>query len=120
MGDYLKYKGYIATVGYSSADKVFYGKIEGINDLVNFEADNVKDLEKEFKEAVNDYLATCKELGKEPDKVYKGVFNVRITRELHRKIATIATRKDLKLNYVVKRSLDFLVNNEDKVLSSNK
>jgi len=120
MEDYLKYKGYIATVGYSASDKVFYGKIEGINDLVNFEADNVKDLEKEFKEAVNDYLATCKELGKEPDKVYKGVFNVRVTRDLHRKIATIAARKDLKLNYVVKRSLDFLVNNEDKVLSSNK
>jgi len=120
MGDCLKYKDYIATVGYSAGDKVFFGKIEGINDLVNFEADNVKDLEKEFKEAVNDYLATCKELGKEPDKVYNGVFNVRVTKELHRKIATIAARKDLKLNYVVKRSLDFLVNNEDKVLSSNK
>ena len=120
MADYMEYKGYMATVGYSAGDKVFYGKIEGINDLVNFEADNVKDLEKEFKAAINDYLETCKELGKEPDKVYKGVFNVRVTRELHRKIATIAARKDLKLNYVVKRSLDFLVSNEDKVLSSNK
>lgn len=116
MRDYLEYKGYIGTVGYSASDKVFFGKIEGINDLVNFEADNVQGLEKEFREAVNDYLATCKELGKEPDKVYKGVFNVRVTRELHRKIATIAARKDLKLNYVVKRSLDFLVDNEDKVL----
>jgi predicted HicB family RNase H-like nuclease len=117
MGDYLEHKGYFATVGYSASDKVFYGKIEGINDLVNFEADNVKDLEKEFKEAVDDYLATCKEIGKKPDKTYKGVFNVRVTSELHKKVATIALRKDLKLNYVVKRSLDFLVENEDKVLS---
>lgn len=69
MEDYLKYKGYIATVGYSASDKVFYGKIAGINDLVNFEADNVKDLGKKFKETVNDYLATCKELEKEPEKV---------------------------------------------------
>jgi len=116
MGDYLEHRGYIATVGYSASDKVFFGKIEGITDLVNFEADNVEELEKEFKNAVEDYLATCKELGKNPDKTYRGVFNVRVTSELHRKVATIAARKELKLNYVVKRSLDFLVNNEDEVL----
>lgn len=43
----------------------FYGKMIGINDLVSFEGTSVKELEKEFQEAVEDYLATCRELGKE-------------------------------------------------------
>ena len=49
MKDFLSYKQYLGSVHFSNADKIFYGKIEGINDLVNFEADNVRDLEKNFQ-----------------------------------------------------------------------
>ena len=61
------------------------GKIEGINDFVNFEYADIQNVEKEFHEAVDDYLEFCKEVGKEPDKEYKGSFNVRISLELHKK-----------------------------------
>ena len=44
----IKYKGYIGTVEYSSEDKVLFGKIAYINDLVTFEATTVKDLEKSY------------------------------------------------------------------------
>lgn len=46
---------------FSGEDKVFYEKIIGINDLVNFESDSVKGLQKSFKEAVDDYLEICKD-----------------------------------------------------------
>jgi len=118
MKDYLEYKGYLGTVNYSAEDKVFFGKLEGINDLVNFEADNVKDLETGFKDAVNDYLATCKELDKEPEKTYRGVFNVRVPTSIHRKIAMLAAKKGLKLNDLVNQSLNYLINNEEKVLKN--
>lgn len=118
MKDYLEYKGYLGSVNYSAEDKVFYGKLEGINDLVNFEADNVKDLEAGFKEAVTDYLETCKELGKEPEKTYKGVFNVRVPRSIHKRISMLAVKKGLKLNDLVNRSLDYMINNEEKVLKN--
>ena len=118
MKDYLEYKGYLGSVNYSAEDKVFYGKLEGISDLVNFEADNVKELEAGFKEAVNDYLETCKEIGKDPEKTYKGVFNVRVPSTIHRRISMLAVKKGLKLNDLVNRSLDYLIKNEDKVLKS--
>ena len=51
----LKYKGYIGSVGYSEADKVFFGKIEGINGLVNYEGESVGELTAAFHEAVEDY-----------------------------------------------------------------
>ena len=69
----LEYKGYIANVSYSPDDEVFHGKIFRINDLVTFESDSAKELKTAFIEAVEDYLETCAELGKDPDKVLKGV-----------------------------------------------
>ena len=74
MTDILQYKDYYASVHFNSEDEVFFGKILSIDDLVNFEGESVKALKKSFREAVEDYLQTCKELGKEPNKTYKGTF----------------------------------------------
>lgn len=57
-----------AVVRFSSVDEVFYGKLLGIKDLVSFEGSSVRQLKKAFHDAVDDYLETCKALGKEPDK----------------------------------------------------
>lgn len=61
MSDILEYKGYTTKVKYSNEDNVFFGKIEGINSLVNFEAESADEVKDAFEEAVNDYLAFCKE-----------------------------------------------------------
>ena len=52
----MTYKGYIGSVAYSEKDQVFFGKVEGINGLVNFEGESVKELTEAFHEAVDDYL----------------------------------------------------------------
>jgi predicted HicB family RNase H-like nuclease len=62
------YKGYTASIDHSSSDNVFHGKIAGIDDLVSFEGTTEKELEQAFQEAVDDYIETCKDLGKEPQK----------------------------------------------------
>ena len=77
MKNVLTYKEFIGSVHFSAADKVFHGKIEGITDLVTFEGRSVAELTKAFHEAVSDYLTLCKETGKEPERSYKGSFNVR-------------------------------------------
>lgn len=56
MKNYLEYKGYIGTVGFFADDKIFFGKIQGINDLVTFEGTSVVELEKSFQDAVLDYF----------------------------------------------------------------
>ena len=70
MNDILEYKSYYAAVQFNAEDEIFHGKIIGINDLVSFEASSVRELKREFREAVEDYLETCKELGKEREKTY--------------------------------------------------
>ena len=79
----MNYKGYLGSVEFSLEDNCLFGRLLHVNDLVNYEADSPVLLKKAFKEAVDDYLATCKQLGKEPDKFFKGSFNVRVTPGLH-------------------------------------
>jgi predicted HicB family RNase H-like nuclease len=110
MNEILEYKTYYASVNFSAKDEVFYGKIIGINDSVTFEGTTVRELKNAFHEAVDDYLEACKEVGKEPEKTYKGSFNVRISAELHREVAKQAAQQNMSLNDFVRYALDFTLN----------
>lgn len=110
----LEYKGYHTKVEFDSEECVLRGKIEGINDLVNFECEDIKRVEKEFHEAVDDYLEFCKEVGKEPDKEYKGTFNVRINPELHKRLANMAMKNGDTLNATVEKAIQEYVSEERK------
>ena len=101
----LKYKGYIGSVAYSEPDKVFFGKIEGIEGLVNYEGESVQELTAAFHEAVDDYLIFCEEHDWKPQKSYTGVFNVRIAPDTHRDIANLAAEAGISINAFVKRAL---------------
>lgn len=101
----LKYKGYIGSVAYSEPDKVFYGKLEGIDDLVNYEGESVQELTSAFHEAVDDYLIFCEEHNCKPEKSYSGAFNVRVAPCLHRDIANLAAEAGISINAFVKRAL---------------
>ena len=52
----LEYKGFFGSVDFSEEDNVFFGKIEGIDGLVNYEGRNPTEVEQAFNEAVNDYI----------------------------------------------------------------
>jgi predicted HicB family RNase H-like nuclease len=101
----MTYKGYIGSVNYSDKDQVFFGKIEGINGLVNFEGESVKELTEAFHEAVDDYLDLCAERGTDPERSYKGTFNIRIAPELHKSAAIYAYTHQISLNSVVEKAL---------------
>lgn len=105
----LHYKGYTARPEYSAEDRVFYGTILGISDMVDFQSDSAKDLEEEFHKAVDDYLEFCAEIGKEPQKEYSGLFNVRISPELHREVSIFAQAEGITLNKAVEKAIRAMV-----------
>lgn len=102
----MTYKGYIGSVAYSEKDQVFFGKIEGINGLVNFEGESVRELTEAFHEAVDDYLAYCADEGITPDKSYTGMLNVRLTPAIHRQIAMLALQAGQSINAYIKETLE--------------
>jgi hypothetical protein len=56
VANFLKYRDFISKIEFSSEDQIFYGKVEMINDTVLFEAENSKELQSSFEEAVDDYI----------------------------------------------------------------
>ena len=106
MANTIEYNGYIGSIEYSNEDRCFSGKLEMIDDLVTFEATNADELEENFQNAVNEYIETCKELNSEPQKTYKGVFNVRIDPVLHRRIYQEALKAGISLNAFVQKALN--------------
>lgn len=87
---HLDYKGYTGTIEYSPEDEILFGKVVGIRGLLSYEGSKGTDLEADFKSVIDDYLIDCKEGGIEPEKPFKGSFNVRIPSELHRDLAITA------------------------------
>ncbi|MFW5770853.1 MAG: type II toxin-antitoxin system HicB family antitoxin [Spirochaetota bacterium] len=107
----MEYKGYIGSVTFDYDAKIFHGEVINTRDIITFQGKSVSEIEKAFKESINDYLEWCKKDGIQPEKPYSGKFNLRISPELHRKIAIAAQRNKLSLNkYVEKALIDELSN----------
>jgi predicted HicB family RNase H-like nuclease len=94
----VEYKGYVARVEYEPEAGVLFGQVEGVRDVITFEASGVDELRKAFEDSVDDYLEMCAERGEEPDKPYSGKFVVRLDPELHRDVALAAAREGKSLN----------------------
>lgn len=112
--DILKYKGYEGTAELDMIRQICRGKILFINDLVTYEAATPVQLQEVFEAAVDDYLLTCAELDREPQKPLKGQFNVRIPPELHKAAVLRALADNVSLNEVVARAVDAAVSNPGK------
>lgn len=112
MSNILEYKGYHTKITFDADEHTLRGKIEGIADFVNFESENITTIEAEFHKAVDDYLAFCQDIGKEPEKEYKGSFNVRIAPALHRKAAILASKNNESLNSIVEKAINEYINNQ--------
>jgi predicted HicB family RNase H-like nuclease len=108
--DILKYKEYEGTAELDMQRGVCRGKILFVDDLVTYEADSPRELQREFEAAVDDYIETCATLGKEPQRPFRGLFNVRVPAELHRAAALRAARDAVSLNDVMVRALDRFLN----------
>lgn len=102
----LSYKGFIGSVSFSETDGVFFGKIEGIDGLVNFEGESVVELTRAFHEAVDDYLAYCEEEGIEPHKSYSGSLNVRLTPDIHSRVAILAKQYGISINAFIRKAVE--------------
>lgn len=102
----LTYKGYVGTAELSPEDGVFHGKLAFLRDLVTYESESAPGLVTAFHEAVDEYLADCAAEDREPDKPFKGQFNVRIHPDLHRALAQMAAAEKVSFNEIVRLALE--------------
>ncbi|MCP4456947.1 MAG: type II toxin-antitoxin system HicB family antitoxin [Cytophagales bacterium] len=110
----LEHKGYTGSIEYSPEDDLLYGKVLGVRGLISYEGKTGKDLEADFIEAIDTYLSSCKDEGIEPEKPFKGSFNVRISASLHRKAALEAMEAKVSLNNYVAEAIRSRVAEESR------
>jgi len=106
MKNTLKYKGFIASVSFEDEDNILFGKIEGINDLIMFEGESVTEIKQMFREAVDEYIESCKHFNKPLLKSFKGSFNVRVKPDLHQQAAMLAKMQGISLNQLVQKAIE--------------
>lgn len=103
MSNIMKYKGYWAEIRYSDEDECFWGEVEGLkNTSISFEGTTVKELKKDFRDAIDYHLQYCKENNEEPEKQCKGSLNVRLGVELHNKAKMKSIEKHISINELIK------------------
>ena len=106
----MKYKKYFGHIEYDDKAKIFHGEVIGLKDVITFQGTTVDEIEKAFKDSIDDYLDWCKERGEKPEKPYSGKFNLRIPPELHAKLVAHAELENISLNVYVAKTLKRAVN----------
>lgn len=102
----MSYKGYTAFVEFDSDAKVFHGEVADLSDVVTFQSSNAEKLEGEFHRSVDEYLAFCQEMGKQPEKPFSGKFVVRISKKLHQEAFLSAQGQKQSLNSFIAGAIE--------------
>ena len=104
--DYLEYKGYKGTVEYSKEDDCLVGKVIGMyNNLILYEGKTLNDLKEDFRNAIDSYIASCEANGIAPRKPFSGKLVLRMSSELHGKVAMAAADSGATINEFINRTL---------------
>lgn len=102
----MEYKNYVARVDFDADGKVFFGRVLNVRDVLTFEGTTVKNLEKAFRDTVDDYLDWCAERGEKPEKPFSGHLRLRMAPDLHRQAAAVAEAKGQSLNRFINEALE--------------
>jgi predicted HicB family RNase H-like nuclease len=99
MSALLEYKGYHAVIDdFDQENGIFHGRVVDIRDVIDFQATSGPELIQAFHESIDDYLDWAAAEGFEPEKPFSGQFTVRISPQLHRRVAVAARAEGKSLN----------------------
>ena len=96
---------YHATIEFDPDLDLFRGEILGLNGGADFYGKNPKELRVEFKRSLQVFLEVCTEKGIEPRRHFSGKFNLRISPQLHEKLAMAAQAKGKSINTLAQEAL---------------
>ena len=102
----MKYNNYIARIEFDEEDRIFVGRLAGIEDIVSFHGSNVDELEAAFHESVDHYLEVSERTGRQAQKPYSGNLMLRINPDTHAAVAIISQIHGKSINQWAGEVLD--------------
>ena len=97
--------GYSAKIEYDADLDLFRGEVLGLTGGADFYGKNPRELRSEFKKSLQVFLEVCREKSIEPRRNFSGKFNLRISVELHEKLALVAEAEGKSLNALAQEAL---------------
>ncbi|MCL4744439.1 MAG: type II toxin-antitoxin system HicB family antitoxin [Burkholderiaceae bacterium] len=98
-------EGYEAKIEFDPDTDLFRGEILGLTGGADFYGRNPKELRAEFRKSLRVFLEVCKEKGIEPRRSFSGKFNLRISPELHERVAIVAQAEGKSINTLAQEAL---------------
>ena len=98
--------GYHARIEYDPDIDLFRGEILGLSGGADFYGKNPAELREEFKKSLEIFIEVCREKGIEPKKNFSGEFSVRVSPELHEKLAIAAQAQGKSLDALAQEALE--------------
>jgi predicted HicB family RNase H-like nuclease len=102
----LKHEGYIAEVGYEDGDALMHGAVVNARAVLHFAGRDIQELKAAFVDTIEDYREWCKERGVEPERPYSGTLSLRLSPELHRRVAEQAAKAGESINQFIAERLE--------------
>ena len=104
----LEYKGYVGEVVYDDEAGVLHARVinSGSYPIANAEAPDAEGIRREFRISIDEYLASCKELGIEAVRPFSGDLRLRLGSELHRRAKVAAMEAGVSLNAWIKQAVE--------------
>lgn len=97
--------GYNAKIEYDPDIDMFRGEILGLTGGADFYGRTPNELKAEFRKSLTVFLEVCKEKGIEPRRNYSGKFNLRISPELHERLAIAAQAEGKSINTLAQEAI---------------
>lgn len=101
----MNINGYSAKIEYDADLDLFRGEILGLTGGADFYGKNPRELRSEFKKSLEVFLEVCRKNGIAPRRNFSGKFNLRISVELHEKLAIVAEAEGKSLNSLAQEAL---------------
>lgn len=105
----LKHKDYIATIEAIPEAGIFHGEVVNTRAVLTFQGSSLDELISAFADTIKDYEEWCRERGKQPERPYSGTVTLRMSAELHRRLAEAAAAVGKSLNGFINETLDHTV-----------
>jgi len=102
----IHHQGYVATIELDEEAGLFHGEVINTRDVLTFQGRTLDELRAALAETIADYVEWCRERGKEPERPYSGNLMLRVSPDLHRRVATAAARAGQSVNSFIADTLD--------------
>jgi predicted HicB family RNase H-like nuclease len=97
----MTFDGYVAEIEIDEDAGVMHGRTINTRAILTFEGETLAELKQAFADTIADYRDWCKERGAEPEKPYSGTLSLRLSPELHRRIAEEAAKAGESINQFI-------------------